>query len=99
MNKRQAKKAGRNNILLCGITYRKNREILRQHEVYVTKTKQAHSVFRGFNEEEQFLIEIGIYTEDEVRRMYYGKGIEKETIKRFNVEINELIQCLFVSFC
>lgn len=77
MNKRQAKKAERNNILLYGITYLENRKILRQHEVYVAKSKQAHSVFRGFEEEEQFLIDMGIYTEDEVKSMYYGKGIEK----------------------
>ena len=79
MNKRQKKKKQRNELLLGGNSYRKDREYMRGlHEFEIS---QRHC--RAIPEDAEILIELGIYTREELTDMLYNKKYEKLRHRKF----------------
>ena len=62
MNKRQAKKKKRNEMLLGGMTYREYRQLMRDMKEYETRQNRNKEI----PEDIEVLVEIGIYTWEEV---------------------------------
>lgn len=70
MNKRQAKKVESKGILLLGMNYKEYKKSNRDWQEYKTEYYHAHKFFKGFNEDEKVLIEMGVMTEAEVKKKY-----------------------------
>lgn len=62
MNKRQAKKKKRNEMLLGGMTYREDRQLKRDMKEYETRQNRNKEI----SEDIEVLVELGIYTWEEV---------------------------------
>ena len=73
MNKRQAKKARKKVILLQGLNYKEHKKAGRDYIQYLVWLNHRRKKFNGFNDDEEFLIEMGIYTEQEIMSLYYGR--------------------------
>ena len=69
MNKRQAKKETKK-ALLCGGSYRKDRKFMRMYNEFEVSQRRT----RTLPEDIEILIELGIYTREEVDRFRYSKG-------------------------
>ena len=80
MNKRQAKKAENKSLLFIGMSYKEYKQRERDYMQYLADVNHSHKFFKGFNEDEEFLIEMGIFTEEELISMHYGR---KETNTRW----------------
>lgn len=76
MNKRQAKKAENKAILLQGMSYKENKKCDRAYVQYLANSNRRCKDFKGFNEDEKLLIEVGIFTAEEIISQYYER---KET--------------------
>ena len=69
MNKRQAKKKKRNEMLFCGMTYREDRQLTREmkeFEIQQRRTKETP-------EDIEILVELGLYTWEDVKNKYKKK--------------------------
>lgn len=66
MNKRKAKKQANKAILLIGMSYKEHRKEDRAYAEYLTNYFHAHKIFKGFDEDEKAMIELGLFTEDEI---------------------------------
>lgn len=73
MNKRQAKKKKRNEMLLGYLTYREDRQLIRE----VKEFEISQSRFKKTPEDIECLVELGIYTWEEVKNKRYGEHKEK----------------------
>ena len=73
MNKRQAKKAENKAFLLQGLSYKEHKERERDYVQYLSDSNHKKKTFNGFSEDEKFLIEVGIYTEEEIKSLYYNR--------------------------
>lgn len=70
MNKRKAKKQANKAFLLMGMSYKEHRKENRAYTEYLTTYNHAHKIFKGFDEDERMMIEMGVYTEKEIMLMY-----------------------------
>ena len=70
MNKRQVKKKENNMILLQGMSYKEHSKSGRAYQEYLIYFEHIHKHFKGFDEEEKMLIEMGIWTPEEVISKY-----------------------------
>ena len=70
MNKRQAKKRENKGISLLGMSYRGKRKSDRAYQEYLIYFEHSHKTFKGFDENEQVLIEMGIFTPEEIIAKY-----------------------------
>ena len=67
MNKRQTKKKEKNEMSLCGMTYREDRQMMREVREY----EASKSHIKSINEDMKILVELGIYTWEEVAAKLY----------------------------
>lgn len=70
MNKRQAKKKENNMLLLQGRSHREKRKDDRAYQEYLICYEHAHKIFKGLDEDEQTLIEMGVFTLEEIIAEY-----------------------------
>lgn len=80
MNKRQVKKKQKNNILFYGMTYREDRLLLREMHEY--EISQKHN--KSLPDDIEILVELGIYTKEEVANRIYSKDREKRRHRQIN---------------
>lgn len=73
MNKRQTKKAENKAILLQGMNYKEHKKYDRDYMQYLAYIYHAHKVFKGFDKDERFLIEMGVFTQEEIISRYGRK--------------------------
>ena len=69
MNKRQAKKKKRNEILFCGMTYREDRQLEREMQEFETRQRRNKDIPEDF----EILVELGFYTWEDAKRMHNKK--------------------------
>lgn len=69
MNKRQAKKKEKKEILLCGLKYREDRLLMRMYHEHIISQKHSKTLHK----DNEILVEIGIYTEEEVANKFQWK--------------------------
>lgn len=80
MNKRQAKKKKRNEFFLDGMTYREDRllsRVMHEHEI-------AQKHYKSLPDDIEILVELGIYTKEEVANRIYAKDREKRRHRQIN---------------
>ena len=87
MNKRQTKKQKTKGILLLGMSYKEHRKANRAWQEYKIDYYHAHKIFKGFSEDEKDLIEMGILTEEEIKKKY---GMPKDRIRRRKFKRNTI---------
>lgn len=80
MNKRQAKKKEKNKSLFYGMTYREDRLLLR--ELHEHEISQKH--YKSLPDDIEILVELGIYTKEEVENRIYAKDKEKRRHRQIN---------------
>ena len=73
MNKRQAKKKKRNEMLFYGMTYREDRQLMREMKEYETSQRRNKKI----PEDIECLVEIGIYTWEELENKLNRENKEK----------------------
>lgn len=73
MNKRQAKKEEDKAFLLQGLSYKEHKKLERDYMQESAWRNHRQKFFNGFSEDEEFLIEMGIYTKEEIISIYYNR--------------------------
>lgn len=88
MNKRQAKKMYKKNYIHQG-NYKKAKQELKAYRQYETEWEHAHKIYRGYNElseDMKELVEMGIYTLEEVMLQYEPQKAKKRwrQLRKYN---------------
>lgn len=73
MNKRQKKKKQRNELLLGGNSYREDRKAMRVYHEFEVSQRRCRTI----PEDVEILIELGIYTREELEDRFYKQKREK----------------------
>lgn len=74
MNKRQAKKMENKAFLLQGMSYKEHKKYDRDYMQYLAYYDHTHKNFKGFDEDEQTMLEMGICTPEEIVSKYGYKN-------------------------
>lgn len=70
MNKRQAKKQRKKEFFLGGRSYKENKKLDKFYHEDRVNFYRIHKVFNGFTDEHKELMELGLFTKEEILEMY-----------------------------